>query len=674
MRVLVLLLFTAALSVWSLGCAGDDPTEQVDTAPTADVQQTQAEQEEGAEQQAQDDPQEQRQTQVEPQAEAEVEQAESTTAVAQPDQSDQSATTQAEQADSAAETQQSSPPQAPEAQSESPSPISVTLGDERTAKLLIPSGIDPSQPLPLVLLLHGYSSNSFEADAYFQFSSWVEEGQFGLLLPNGTVDEIGNQFWNATNECCDIFGAEPDDVGYLTGLIAEAGEYANVAAVFAVGHSNGGFMAYRLACEAAPGLRAIVSLAGAAFHDPTDCRVPEPLSVLQIHGDRDAIVLYHGGRLPTHPDPDRAPIPSASESVKRWAARANCSDDTFVVRSLIDTDSSVEGVETAVQQISADCVNGLVMELWTIQGGGHIPWVWNTDFTPSILGWLAERYESDTASASSTNEAVIERTLGPDRSATLLYPSSLDEPAPLIVSLHGYQGEAEAHDWYFGLSERIAEYGFALITPQGTADSRGYAFWNATNSCCDFDGSGVDDVGWISGLVAEAASVVDISGVYVVGYSNGGFMSYRLACDGLEQLVAIVSLAGSSFGDPERCADAPPVSVLQIHGTADWDIPYDGILADYSPDEGGYPGATEIVERWAARASCDLEQVETLPSIDLDMKVIDAETTRKRFRSGCIDGITIELWTMAEVSHYPLFQDDWPDWLLHWLLNESRAN
>ncbi len=541
------------------------------------------------------------------------------------------------------------------------------LGGERPAALVVPTLADRSQPRPLIVLLHGYGSNATEAEQYFRFSDWVEERGFGILYPNGMFDSIGARHWNATDECCDIFDAEVDDVAYIKSLIAEAAEYATFGQVFLVGHSNGGFMAYRLACEEIPGLAGIVSLAGVAHADPASCRAPSPLSVLQIHGTEDGLVLYRGGRLPTHPDPQRNPAPSAWESVTRWAERAGCDLSTVLERPSMNTDAAVEGDETSVKRYQQGCANDSVMELWTIAGGGHVPSVWGTQFRTSILDWIAERY----ARAESASAAIGERVIGGVRPARLLFPTNADAHGiPLLLSLHGYSGEADAHDWYFGLSQRIVEYGFALITPQGTADERGYYFWNATDGCCNFYGSDIDDYGWLTELVAEAREIIDVSGVYAVGYSNGGFMAYRLACDGLDGLVAVASLAGSSFGDAARCNDTAPVSVLQIHGTSDRDIPYAGTIGH----EDGYPGAVELTERWARRAGCDVERVERLPSIDLEERLSGAETGVQRFREGCADGVIIDLWTIAGADHLPAFADDWPDHLLHWLFNESRTN
>ena len=574
--------------------------------------------------------------------------------------------TQQGQAEQAAQ-----PDQEQQADSAAEVKTKLTIGGDRPATLLIPQTSDTTAAGSLIVLLHGYGSNSREVDLYFLFSQWVDKGNFALLLPDGTTNEIDDQFWNGTPECCDLFGAEPDDVGYITSLVEEAREHVEFEHVFAVGHSNGGFMSYRLACEDLPGLIGIVTLAGGAHSTAEECRVPDPLSVLQIHGTEDRLVLYETGRLPTHPDSERRPVPGAWDSVSRWAERAQCDLDDVKELPAINTDSVVAGNETTVKQLSSGCADGTVMELWTIEGGGHVPLVWGTDFTPKILGWIAEREKSAavaTASPPASNE-VLE--IGGDRPAQLQLPTNRgDKAMPLVLSLHGYGADAKGQDQYFALAERVTDYGFALITPQGTTDDRGNRFWNATDGCCNFHNSDVDDHAWLSSLVAEARDLVDVSGVYVVGFSNGGFLAYRLACDGLDGLVAIASLAGSSFGDPERCADASPISVLQVHGDADQSIPYEGTL-EY---DGGYPGAEELVNRWAQRAGCDIEAVAVLPSIDLEADIDGDETMVQRTREGCDSGITIELWTIQGADHVPWFQNDWPDRLLDWLFSESRTS
>ena len=267
-------------------------------------------------------------------------------------------------------------------------------------------------------------------------------------------------------------------------------------------------------------------------------------------------------------------------------------------------------------------------------------------------------------------EAVADRTpiqLGGDRPATLLLPGDISAPIPLVLLLHGYTMSAESIDRFSGISGRIETDGFALIVPDGTENAVGDRFWNATPQCCDFALQQIDDVSYLSVLVAEARNHAEFDRLYLIGYSNGGYMSYRLACEGLTGLTAIVSLAGSSFVDAEQCLYGSPISVLQIHGDADMLVPY--ASGDARP-----PGAVELVTRWAERAGCDADAVVELDPIDLDGLVSGAETTVQRIREGCVDGITVELWTMQGVGHVPrLTPAVFAERVLAWLLNDARG-
>ena len=267
-------------------------------------------------------------------------------------------------------------------------------------------------------------------------------------------------------------------------------------------------------------------------------------------------------------------------------------------------------------------------------------------------------------------EAVADRTpiqLGGDRPATLLLPDDLSAPIPLVMLLHGYTMSAESIDRFFGISGRVETDRFALIVPDGTENAVGDRFWNATPQCCDFALQQIDDVSYLSVLVAEARNHAEFDRLYLIGYSNGGYMSYRLACEGLTGLTAIVSLAGSSFVDAEQCLYGSPISVLQIHGDADMLVPY--ASGDAPP-----PGAVELVTRWAERAGCDADAVVALDPIDLDGLVSGAETTVQRIRDGCVDGITVELWTMQGVGHVPrLTPAVFAERVLAWLLNDARS-
>jgi polyhydroxybutyrate depolymerase len=257
-------------------------------------------------------------------------------------------------------------------------------------------------------------------------------------------------------------------------------------------------------------------------------------------------------------------------------------------------------------------------------------------------------------------------TLGGDRPAQLLVPEGYDgAPRPLVVLLHGYSIDAMAQDSYFRLSSRVDELGFFLLLPNGTRPAGGGSrFWNATDACCDFNGSGVDDVGYLRGLIEEAQASFAIEGVHLIGHSNGGFMAYRMACDAAELIDSIVSLAGATFFDESRCQPSEPTRVLQIHGTDDTTIFYEGIPSG----EMRYPGAEETVERWASRGGCNLSMMEMEPPIDIERVVPGTETDVDHYQIGCAPPVEVELWRINGGTHVPTLANDFGDRILGWSL------
>ena len=243
---------------------------------------------------------------------------------------------------------------------------------------------------------------------------------------------------------------------------------------------------------------------------------------------------------------------------------------------------------------------------------------------------------------------------GGNRPVTLEVPKTYDgrKKYPLLIFLHGYSATGFLEESYLQLKPLVDEHGVLFAAPDGTTNSQGLQFWNAMDACCDYDHSNVDDVGYISGLIDEISATynVDPKRVYVMGHSNGGWMSYRMACEHADKIAAAVVLAGATWKDPSRCAPSQPVSVLHMHGDADMEVIYTGGVNNLA---GGaqYPGAMESVADWAMYDHCGTTFTMGTP-VDIDTYLTGSETTVAK-RDGCPAGIGLELWTIVGGSHVP---------------------
>ena len=234
--------------------------------------------------------------------------------------------------------------------------------------------------------------------------------------------------------------------------------------------------------------------------------------------------------------------------------------------------------------------------------------------------------------------------------------------------LHGFGSTGAYDDTYFHLGEEAMQRGFVYAYPDGTKDGTGSRFWNATDACCDLDGSGVADVEYLDALITEieSSTAIDPKRIDVIGHSNGGFMSYRLACDHADRIAALISLAGATFSDPADCDPIAPVSVVQVHGTADDTILFEGgklsgarHLADAS-----YPGALQTATTWATYDGCRPKAVATDERVDVDTDLsadgLPAEASVSRW-AGCQGNAVVELWTIPGGSHSPTISDAFAD-------------
>lgn len=286
----------------------------------------------------------------------------------------------------------------------------------------------------------------------------------------------------------------------------------------------------------------------------------------------------------------------------------------------------------------------------------------------------------DSSAVESTVETtVVESTAAPastvdpqafaDRPYEVFVPSGYDaaSAAPLVILLHGYGASGAIQELYFKLQPQAEARGFLYVHPDGTLNRLTSSSWSATDACCS--DSGVDDSAYITSIIDQVSAEynVDQARIYLVGHSNGGFMSYRMACDHADRVAAIVSLAGATFLDAAQCAPSEPVSILQIHGTDDGTIQYEG----GSTPLGTYPSAETTVATWSTYNGCTSE-TESLGAIDLGSGLAGDETSKQAFTGCPVDG-DVELWTMADGPHIPPLTENFAADIIDWLYAHPNA-
>jgi polyhydroxybutyrate depolymerase len=258
----------------------------------------------------------------------------------------------------------------------------------RSVTLYVPSGYDGQTNMPLVILLHGYGQTGTVVADMLQFRPLAEARGLLWCCPDGTINLWGKPFWNATDACCDFQGTGVNDADYLRSVIEEIAETFAVdrKRIYLVGVSNGGFMAYRMACQHADLIAGIASVAGMTFLG-SNCQPSQPVHILHIHGTADTTVPYAGGSMgpPMFPS-NLSPLPGALQSVQMWAGYNGCVGQVTDAWRSLDLDLDVPGLDTVVTRYT-NCPPGGAVELWSVQGVTHSPAL-SAEFSPRVIDWL----------------------------------------------------------------------------------------------------------------------------------------------------------------------------------------------------------------------------------------------------------------------------------------------
>lgn len=226
---------------------------------------------------------------------------------------------------------------------------------------------------------------------------------------------------------------------------------------------------------------------------------------------------------------------------------------------------------------------------------------------------------------------------GDERSYRVHLPSGYDTQTalPVIIAMHGYTESVENFTQVTHYEEAADKHQFISVFPAGKA-SLGVPGWNAGSCCGSASLQGVPDVQFISDLIDKLDQdyCIDKKRVFASGFSNGGMLSHRLACELSDRIAAIGAVSGTMAID--ECKPARPVPVLHIHGTSDPVVSYDlGALAKNVPD---------TISGWVSRNLCGMSTA----------IVYDKGSAKCERYNGCAEGADVELCTIDGGVH------EWP--------------
>ncbi len=214
---------------------------------------------------------------------------------------------------------------------------------------------------------------------------------------------------------------------------------------------------------------------------------------------------------------------------------------------------------------------------------------------------------------------------------------------PLVFCFHGYGSNASTIMSYANFNYVSDTAGFIVVYPQGTL-LQGTTHWNVGGWTT---GSTTDDVGFTTSLLdfISTAYNIDATRVYSTGMSNGGYMSFLLACQLSDKIAAIASVTGSMTPQTyNACNPQHPTPILQIHGTNDQTVPYLG-------DPTWTKSIDDALQYWVAYNNCNISA--TITAIP-DINIFDGSTAEHIVYDGGDNYVTTEYFKIYGGDH------DWP--------------
>ncbi len=437
-------------------------------------------------------------------------------------------------------------------------------GERRAYGLYVPSTYAAGRPAAVIVVLHGRYSSAKAIHAFSGLAS-VAEAHGAILVYPETLGQFWGDGGHAALQRPDL---EADDAGFIAAAVAAVGKDHTVdpARVFLVGHDTGGVMAWRAACRGTQrfaGL-AVVSALMWNFSAESCGQGANPTPTLLIHGGRDESYPTEGA------------LPQAGRTGRRLTLAATL--DTL--RTL----NGCTGRETG--GFIAACASGSTLAFlpiprgaseWFHDGAGYKLSRHGVDAARAIDGFFFNR-------AGFTLPSV--RSSGSGRAWITYVPASYDpaKPTPLVVLLHGRPSNATAMAAITRMNEVADEKGFIVVYPEGLNNE-----WNAFYDLTRQQGTAnQDDVAFLKTLTEDLGRDLNIDRrrMFLGGFSNGGFMTIRMACSAADTFAGFASVGAELYAVlKDKCRGGRPAPILLMNGTADPSVNYNGIIVRSGADD-----------------------------------------------------------------------------------------
>jgi polyhydroxybutyrate depolymerase len=217
--------------------------------------------------------------------------------------------------------------------------------------------------------------------------------------------------------------------------------------------------------------------------------------------------------------------------------------------------------------------------------------------------------------------------------------------APLVLALHGGGGDMRymARDGIYGLISKSNAAKFIAVFPNGYSRlaSGKLATWNAGTCCGAARDNRIDDTGFLKSVVADVKRRISVDSrrVFAIGMSNGGLMSYRLACEAPEVFRGIMGVAGTD--NTLTCTPRRPAAILHIHAIDDDHVPFYGGVGPAGQEQINFVSVPSTIKKWVGLNACSARPV----------RVLSVAGAYCDVHYACAGGVRVKLCVTADGGH-----------------------